>query len=60
MLAGDAERARQALTGLWRLELERLLARHPEAAGELTELAAGIRTAFRSGDTGTGTEKTAG
>ncbi|MFF9763262.1 MULTISPECIES: hypothetical protein [Streptomyces] len=41
--AEDGERARGALIGLWQLELEGFLARHPDAAGDLSALAAEIQ-----------------
>jgi len=41
--ARDADRARGALTGLWQLELEGFLTRHPDAAEELGTLIAQIQ-----------------
>jgi hypothetical protein len=44
--ARDAGRARLALVGSWRLELEGLLATHPDSGGQLEALIAEIRTAL--------------
>jgi hypothetical protein len=44
--AQDTERARGALTGLWQLELEGFLTRHPDAADELGTLVAQIQAAL--------------
>ncbi|OMI84591.1 hypothetical protein BSZ07_38090 [Streptomyces sp. M1013] len=44
--AGDGERARGTLIQLWQLELEGFLADYPDAAGDLSALAAEIRTAL--------------
>ena len=41
--ADDADRARGALAGLWQLELEAFLTRHPDAAEELGTLIAHIQ-----------------
>lgn len=44
--AQDADRARLALIGLWQLELEGFLTRHPELAEELKALTVKIKAAL--------------
>jgi hypothetical protein len=44
--AGDKDRARQNLVGLWRLELEELLGQYPDVADDLRSLMDGARTAL--------------
>jgi hypothetical protein len=44
--AGDKDRARQNLVGLWTLELEELLGQYPDVAGDLRSLMDGARTAL--------------
>lgn len=41
--SGDPDQARQSLAGLWSLELQELLAEHPDAAEELQEVIEQVR-----------------
>jgi hypothetical protein len=49
--AGDAERARAALIGLWQVELETFLTRHPDSAGEVRTLTSRIQAALPAAQT---------